>query len=288
MKRQFAISLLLACLLISSGCASIVVGAGAAAGIAATNVAGKDTRRYDAEYHLAARACLETLATLMITVYATEANESATTIRARHADQTPVEIDVVPSGPGQSTIGVRTGLLGIMGLEASAEFHAALKKRLGRKDQGPAGETTPEKQGSGPMQPAVPSTEQGRSLDTPSSIAVRRKVPPELTIYFKRDSNELLPTESSKLDKLAATMIDQPQMELTLNGYADAVGSADYNLMVAASRASSVKAYLVSRGVDPLRVAVVGKGARDFAAGNDSEEDRSLNRRVEIIMRLTN
>ena len=52
--------------------------------------------------------------------------------------------------------------------------------------------------------------------------------------------------------------------------------------MIADSRASAVKLYLVAQGADPLRITVVGKGARDFAASNDSEEGRNLNRRVEI------
>ena len=47
-------------------------------------------------------------------------------------------------------------------------------------------------------------------------------------------------------------------------------------------RASSVKFYLLAKGVNPLRITVAGKGARDFVAKNDSEEGRNLNRRVEI------
>jgi outer membrane protein OmpA-like peptidoglycan-associated protein len=52
--------------------------------------------------------------------------------------------------------------------------------------------------------------------------------------------------------------------------------------MIAESRASSVKLYLVAKGGNPIRIAVAGKGARDFVASNESEEGRSLNRRVEI------
>jgi outer membrane protein OmpA-like peptidoglycan-associated protein len=283
MKRNIAISiLLLACGWIISGCAAVVLGVSAAAGIGAANVAGRDTRLYDAEYQQTVRACRETLNTLMITAYETESDESVTTIRARHADQTPVKMEVARAGPGQTEVGVRTGVVGIMGLEASNEIHVTLKRHLGRKDMELAGEEAPAKLASAPEQSPAPSAEQGRSPDAPAPIPVRRKMPPELTIYFERDSNELLPAETAKLERLAETMIRQPQMHLKLNGYTDAVGSADYNRMVAASRASSVKAYLIAKGVDPLRMTVVGKGARDFAASNDSEAGRSLNRRVEI------
>ena len=280
--------LLLSCGWVISGCAAVVLGIGAAAGIGAANVAGRETRRYDAEYHQTVRACRETLSALQITAYETEADESRTTILARHADQTPVKMDVVRAGPGQTEVGVRSGVVGIMNLEASNAIHAALQNRLGRKVPDPAGTAPPAQPAGAPEPPPAASTEKARSPDKAAPAPVKRRAPPELTIYFERDSNELLPAETAKLDRLAETLSRQPEVRLTLNGYTDAAGSAGYNRMVAESRASSVKAYLVARGVDPLRMSVVGKGARDFAANNDSEAGRNLNRRVEIETRGSN
>jgi OOP family OmpA-OmpF porin len=97
-----------------------------------------------------------------------------------------------------------------------------------------------------------------------------------------RDSNDLRPSETAKLDKVVETISQQPELRLILNGYTDSVGSTDYNVMIAEGRASSIKLYLIAKGVNPLQITVVGKGPRDFVATNDSEEGRSLNRRVEI------
>ena len=111
-----------------------------------------------------------------------------------------------------------------------------------------------------------------------------KQSPPERTIYFDQDSNELLKNEVLKLDKIAETLIRQPDLKVSLNGYSDASGSTDYNRMISESRASSVKMYLVGKGVDPLRISVVGHGMKDFAASNASEEGQRLNRRVEITI----
>lgn len=132
-------------------------------------------------------------------------------------------------------------------------------------------------------QPAA--TEAGRGTVKPVLL---RKVNPALTIYFKRNSNELGSHETAKLDKVAETLHRSPDARATLSGYTDSAGSKEYNLMVAEGRASSVKFYLVAKGIDPGRLAVVAKGAANFAADNDTDEGRNLNRRVEIKFQIKN
>jgi outer membrane protein OmpA-like peptidoglycan-associated protein len=287
MKRNLTVILLLAYSLIISGCAVAVLGMGAAAGTGAAWVAGKDIRIYDSEYHQTVQACIATLNALKIPVSQTSADELKTTIQARRADDTPVFIEVARSGqPGHSEVGIRTGVVGISEREASNQIHDALKERLRRNVHALAKTTdTPQGLMDKPEQPSEIPTKRGpgRKTDEPSSsISFARRAPLELTIYFERDSNDLQPSEIAKLDQVAEIMRQQPQARLLLAGYTDSIGSSDYNVMIAESRASSVKFYLVAKGVDPLQIVVVGKGARDFVATNDSEEGRSLNRRVEI------
>lgn len=284
MKRDLAISILLTYLFITCGCAAAVIGMGAAGGTGAAYVAGKDTRIYDSEYHQTAQACMETLNSLKIPVSQARADELKTTIQAIRADESPVYIEVVRAGPGRSKVSIRTGVVGISELEASNQIHDALKERLRLKGH--------ELAKTGPIKSPVDETEQppevlakrgpGRKTDEPSPISFARRAPPELTIYFVRDSNELRPSETAKLDKVVEIVSQQPEAKLILNGYTDSVGSSDYNSMIAESRASSIKLYLVAKGVNPLQITVSGKGAKDFVASNDSEEGRSLNRRVEI------
>ena len=51
--------------------------------------------------------------------------------------------------------------------------------------------------------------------------------------------------------------------------------------MVSESRASTVKMYLVGKGIDAQRIRVVAYGAQRFAAA-DTGSGRQLNRRVEV------
>lgn len=289
MKRDLAISILLAYLVITCGCVAAVLGVGAAAGVGASYLAGKDTRTYDAEYSQAIQACQGTLSSLKIPVSQTNVEASKATILARRADDTPVTIEVVRAGSGRSEVGIRIGIVGISELEASNQIHDALKERLKRRTSENTKTDTPKSQVVEPEQNPEIRTKQGpgHKTDELSSITFARRAPPELTIYFASDSNELQPSEVAKLDKVAETLGQQPSAKLTLNGYTDSFGSTDYNLMIASSRAAAVKFYLVAKGVNPLRIVVVGKGARDFVANNDSEEGRSLNRRVEIQIDLS-
>lgn len=284
MKRDLTLIVISAHVLITCGCAAAVLGIGAAAGTSAAYVAGKDTRIYDSGYHQTVQACMGTLNSLKIPVSQTNADELKTTIQAKRADETPVTIEVVRKGPGRSAVGIRTGVIGISDIEASNQIHDSIKERLALKGHEPAtaGSTKSPADEPGQSPEILTKRDPGRKTDEVSSISFARRAPHELTIYFVSDSNELRPSETAKLDKVAETVSLQPEARLVLIGYTDSVGSSDYNLMVAESRASSIKFYLVAKGINPLQIAVVGKGARDFVATNDSEEGRRLNRRVEI------
>ena len=65
-------------------------------------------------------------------------------------------------------------------------------------------------------------------------------------------------------------------------GHTDSVGSDKYNDRLSQRRADSVKAYLVSKGIEPNRIYTEGKGEKQPVASNKTKEGRAKNRRVEI------
>jgi outer membrane protein OmpA-like peptidoglycan-associated protein len=67
-------------------------------------------------------------------------------------------------------------------------------------------------------------------------------------------------------------------------GHTDSVGTTEYNYELSMRRANAVTDYLmVHHGIDPSRLRMKGYGETRPIASNDSEKDRSLNRRVEFI-----
>lgn len=67
-------------------------------------------------------------------------------------------------------------------------------------------------------------------------------------------------------------------------GHTDSTGDAAYNLGLSSRRAEAVSAYLTSTGADPAKLRVIGRGADDPIASNETKEGQAVNRRVEIIV----
>jgi outer membrane protein OmpA-like peptidoglycan-associated protein len=71
---------------------------------------------------------------------------------------------------------------------------------------------------------------------------------------------------------------------VTVVGHTDNTGGDAVNDPLSRDRAEAVRNYLAARGLDPARVTVQGRGAREPVAGNDTEAGRAANRRVEIFL----
>jgi len=70
--------------------------------------------------------------------------------------------------------------------------------------------------------------------------------------------------------------------KVKVTGHTDNVGSAAYNKELSLKRAQTVRAYLVSLGVDPGKFEVNGEGKDKPVADNSTKEGQAKNRRVEV------
>jgi outer membrane protein OmpA-like peptidoglycan-associated protein len=103
-------------------------------------------------------------------------------------------------------------------------------------------------------------------------------------LLFDFDSDNLRPESKRNLDSLAKSLASFGDSNLLLVGHTDSVGTASYNLDLSRRRAAAVADYLTARGVPAARLATSGRGETDPVAPNDTDADRQLNRRVEVVV----
>lgn len=101
-------------------------------------------------------------------------------------------------------------------------------------------------------------------------------------VHFEFDKANLLPDSRQLLNKVAASLKDQPELRIEVAGHTDSKGSDEYNLNLSDRRAASVRKYLVSQGVAGENITSQGYGETQPVSENVTEEGRALNRRVEI------
>ena len=106
----------------------------------------------------------------------------------------------------------------------------------------------------------------------------------ENAVRFNTNKSTLTATAKANLDKLVPVFAEYPDTDITIYGYTDSTGPADYNLKLSGERAAAVKSYLSSKGVASSRFQVTGLGIADPIASNETVEGRSQNRRVEFAI----
>ena len=105
------------------------------------------------------------------------------------------------------------------------------------------------------------------------------------SVMFSTGSATISPSFASTLDSVAGTIKEYCGLTATVTGHTDSTGTVEGNRRLSADRARSVANYLVSRGVDPMRLQQTGRGQDEPIASNATEEGRAQNRRVEIFVR---
>ncbi|MCY1433019.1 putative lipoprotein YiaD precursor [compost metagenome] len=103
-----------------------------------------------------------------------------------------------------------------------------------------------------------------------------------LQVQFDFGSAQLSQSSYTVLQKLAKALAsgELKNYSFSVVGHTDAVGSAEYNLVLSRQRASSVKAYLVAQGVQASRITSDGKGFSQLLDSNSPKNP--INRRVEV------
>jgi len=84
------------------------------------------------------------------------------------------------------------------------------------------------------------------------------------------------------LDEAADVMKANPDLKIEIQGHTCDIGSQKYNLGLSERRANSVKKYFLKKGIPGFRMTTIGFGKTKPLVPNTNEENRKLNRRVEL------
>ena len=137
-------------------------------------------------------------------------------------------------------------------------------------------------------------TAEGRLADAMKDLATIAAIKEEArglvitlsgSILFASNKFSLLNTAMTKLDQVAEALKAQDSdRRMVVEGHTDSQGSDRINQPLSLNRASAVRDYLVSRGVDGDKISAVGMGSGRPLLDNKNAENRANNRRVEIII----
>jgi peptidoglycan-associated lipoprotein len=103
-------------------------------------------------------------------------------------------------------------------------------------------------------------------------------------IYFKTGSSRLSPQATALLERKAVWLKEHPEASVVIEGHCDDRGGRLYNLRLGHLRAGRVKSFLVRRGIDAGRLAVVSFGKERPVDAGRSAEAKAKNRRVHLVL----
>ena len=108
------------------------------------------------------------------------------------------------------------------------------------------------------------------------------KITLQADTLYDFDKATLKAEGKATLDKIAKDLSKIKLEVIIAVGNTDSVGTDAYNMALGQRRAQSVKAYLVSKGVDGSRIYTESKGKSNPVASNATAEGRAKNRRTDI------
>ena len=103
-------------------------------------------------------------------------------------------------------------------------------------------------------------------------------------LFFNYDQADLRPDAARAVLDDAAFLVAHPSLRITIAGYADERGSAEYNVALGMERAEATRSALMSAGVEGHRIEVISYGKERPFCSDDSEDCFQQNRRAQFVV----
>ncbi len=131
----------------------------------------------------------------------------------------------------------------------------------------------------------IPAPGPGEYFSEPFTVRVRFEAAKLYTldnVHFDFGKATLRPDSFTELNELVDYLKNKPQIKIEIAGHTDNIGKDADNLKLSTDRANAIRKYLLSKGIEPVRVTAKGYGASEPVADNETDEGRQLNRRTEV------
>jgi len=99
-------------------------------------------------------------------------------------------------------------------------------------------------------------------------------------IKFDSSKSSFKQKSYAAMDDVVRVLKNYPELNLEIGGHTDSMGEDDANLRLSMDRATAVKTYLVSKGIDANRLTSKGYGEINPISDNSTAIGRAKNRRV--------
>ncbi|MFZ4456955.1 MAG: OmpA family protein [Bacteroidales bacterium] len=129
--------------------------------------------------------------------------------------------------------------------------------------------------------PAKPVVKIAEVVPPPAPKAIELKFQ---NINFNTGTADLTSPSLTILDLGCHVLLENPTLEIQINGHTDNEGNAIANLDLSKRRANAVMNYLLSKGVKASQMKTDGFGQTKPIATNETSEGRAQNRRVEFVV----
>ena len=103
-------------------------------------------------------------------------------------------------------------------------------------------------------------------------------------ITFATGSADLRPDFFEVLDSVGLVLVEYKKTVVEVGGHTDSTGSEEFNRTLSGQRATTVAAYLRTKGVSDMRLLTLAFGESEPVASNGTDGGRQQNRRVEITL----
>ena len=100
-------------------------------------------------------------------------------------------------------------------------------------------------------------------------------------VVFDKGKSTLRPESMPEINRVIQVMKANPDIKIELSGHTDSYGKMEYNIKLSKDRAQAVADYMISQGISPDRLVVVGYGPKKPRDTNTTPQGRQRNRRVE-------